>query len=95
MRRMFREDTAERVRGVLFRTKSCSAPYCASLRLSRSRTSIPRRSLILPCTLIRQVLKPACVSALKRIFKLCDTNKDGILDVSELNEFQVGFAPSF
>ncbi|KDQ62481.1 hypothetical protein JAAARDRAFT_121545 [Jaapia argillacea MUCL 33604] len=34
------------------------------------------------------VLKPACVKALKRIFKLCDTNKDGILDDSELNEFQ-------
>ncbi|KIM43100.1 hypothetical protein M413DRAFT_443915 [Hebeloma cylindrosporum] len=34
------------------------------------------------------VLKPACIAALKRIFKLCDTNKDGILDASELNEFQ-------
>ncbi|KAF8740719.1 hypothetical protein AX14_007617 [Amanita brunnescens Koide BX004] len=34
------------------------------------------------------VLKPACVAALRRIFKLCDTNKDGILDASELNEFQ-------
>lgn len=36
-----------------------------------------------------QVLKPACVSALKRIFKLCDANKDGVLDAAELNEFQV------
>ncbi|KAJ7600797.1 EF hand associated-domain-containing protein [Mycena floridula] len=34
------------------------------------------------------VLKPACAKALKRIFKLCDINKDGILDASELNEFQ-------
>ncbi|TEB39827.1 mitochondrial Rho GTPase [Coprinellus micaceus] len=34
------------------------------------------------------VLKPACVEALRRIFKLCDTNKDGILDAAELNEFQ-------
>ncbi|KZT18440.1 mitochondrial Rho GTPase [Neolentinus lepideus HHB14362 ss-1] len=34
------------------------------------------------------VLKPACVNALKRIFKLCDKNKDGILDDAELNEFQ-------
>ncbi|KAF9267329.1 mitochondrial Rho GTPase [Marasmius fiardii PR-910] len=34
------------------------------------------------------VLKPACVKALKRIFKLCDLNKDGILDPVELNEFQ-------
>jgi len=39
-----------------------------------------------------QVLKPACVAALKRIFKLCDTNKDSILDPSELNEFQVSSA---
>jgi hypothetical protein len=38
-----------------------------------------------------QVLKPACIAALRRIFKLCDTNKDGILDAAELNEFQVGF----
>ena len=36
-----------------------------------------------------QVLKPACVKALTRIFNLCDTNKDGILDAAELNEFQV------
>ena len=36
-----------------------------------------------------QVLKPACINALRRIFKLCDANKDGILDASELNEFQV------
>ncbi|KAJ2933828.1 hypothetical protein H1R20_g3264, partial [Candolleomyces eurysporus] len=34
------------------------------------------------------VLKPACVHALRRIFALCDTNKDGILDAAELNEFQ-------
>ncbi|KZT44609.1 mitochondrial Rho GTPase [Sistotremastrum suecicum HHB10207 ss-3] len=34
------------------------------------------------------VLKPACINALRRIFKLCDVNKDGILDASELNEFQ-------
>ncbi|TFY74601.1 hypothetical protein EWM64_g9410 [Hericium alpestre] len=34
------------------------------------------------------VLKPACVDALKRVFKLCDANKDGLLDAAELNEFQ-------
>ncbi|KAG8895591.1 ERMES complex Ca(2+)-binding regulatory GTPase gem1 [Tulasnella sp. 403] len=33
-------------------------------------------------------LKPACVEALKRIFKLCDVNKDGLLDATELNDFQ-------
>jgi hypothetical protein len=38
-------------------------------------------------------LKPSCVSALKRIFKLCDTNKDGILDPAELNEFQASLSP--
>ncbi|THV03817.1 mitochondrial Rho GTPase [Dendrothele bispora CBS 962.96] len=34
------------------------------------------------------VLKPACIKALRRIFKLCDINKDDILDPAELNEFQ-------
>ncbi|KAH9941074.1 mitochondrial Rho 1 [Amylocystis lapponica] len=34
------------------------------------------------------VLKKECGNALKRIFKLCDTNKDGLLDAAELNEFQ-------
>lgn len=38
-----------------------------------------------------QVLKAACVDALKRIFNLCDVNKDGVLDTAELNEFQVRF----
>ncbi|KAG8817041.1 ERMES complex Ca(2+)-binding regulatory GTPase gem1, partial [Serendipita sp. 399] len=35
-----------------------------------------------------QVLKPACEAALRRIFKLCDVDKNGILDDTELNEFQ-------
>ena len=34
-------------------------------------------------------MKPACVEALKRIFKISDINKDGILDTIELNDFQV------
>ncbi|KAI0770529.1 mitochondrial Rho 1 [Fomes fomentarius] len=34
------------------------------------------------------VLKKDCIAALRRIFKLCDINKDGILDAAELNEFQ-------
>ncbi|KAK6094664.1 ERMES complex Ca(2+)-binding regulatory GTPase gem1 [Batrachochytrium dendrobatidis] len=34
------------------------------------------------------ILKPACVDALRRIFKLCDTNKNGYLDDDEINEFQ-------
>lgn len=37
------------------------------------------------------MLKPACVNALRRIFKLCDVDKDGFLDDTELNGFQVGW----
>lgn len=36
-----------------------------------------------------QVLKPQCVDALTRIFKLCDMDKDNVLNDKELNEFQV------
>ncbi|KAM7280608.1 hypothetical protein ACFE04_007742 [Oxalis oulophora] len=36
-----------------------------------------------------QTLKPRCVRALKRIFILCDHDKDGALSNDELNEFQV------
>jgi Ras family protein T1 len=34
------------------------------------------------------VLKPACVSALSRIFRLVDADKDGLLSADELNDFQ-------
>lgn len=33
-------------------------------------------------------LKPACVDALRRIFRLCDADKDGLLSDAELNDFQ-------
>ncbi|RKO82802.1 EF hand associated-domain-containing protein, partial [Blyttiomyces helicus] len=33
-------------------------------------------------------LKPACIDALKRIFKLCDMDKDDHLNDEEINEFQ-------
>ncbi|KAK3200273.1 hypothetical protein Dsin_023688 [Dipteronia sinensis] len=36
-----------------------------------------------------QALKPRCVSALKRIFILCDLDRDGALSDAELNDFQV------
>lgn len=36
-------------------------------------------------------LKPSCVNALRRIFKLCDLDKNGFLDDEEINEFQVSF----
>ncbi|CAA7401611.1 unnamed protein product [Spirodela intermedia] len=36
-----------------------------------------------------QSLKPRCIRALKRIFILCDLDRDGALSDAELNEFQV------
>ncbi|CAI9102237.1 OLC1v1000476C1 [Oldenlandia corymbosa var. corymbosa] len=36
-----------------------------------------------------QTLKPRCVRALKRIFILCDHDRDGALSDEELNDFQV------
>ena len=36
-----------------------------------------------------QILKPRCVRALKRIFILCDFDRDGALSDAELNDFQV------
>lgn len=36
-----------------------------------------------------QTLRPQCVKALKRIFILCDHDKDGALSDAELNDFQV------
>ncbi|KAI8874557.1 hypothetical protein K501DRAFT_204442, partial [Backusella circina FSU 941] len=34
------------------------------------------------------ILKPQCIEALRRIFKLCDVNNDNILSDDELNDFQ-------
>ncbi|CAK9786796.1 uncharacterized protein COLE_02623 [Cutaneotrichosporon oleaginosum] len=34
------------------------------------------------------VLKPKCLEALKRIFKISDVDKDGLLNATELNQFQ-------
>lgn len=34
------------------------------------------------------VLKPACIDALRRIFKLCDIDKNGVLDDEEIDNFQ-------
>ena len=38
-----------------------------------------------------QMLKPKCLDALKRIFKISDVDKDGLLNAHELNQFQVSF----
>lgn len=39
-----------------------------------------------------QTLKPQCARALKRIFILCDYDRDGALNDAELNDFQVYFS---
>jgi Ras family protein T1 len=36
-----------------------------------------------------EILKPKCLEALKRIFKISDVDKDGLLNAVELNQFQV------
>jgi hypothetical protein len=93
MRGMFRQNALKRFRSILFRAESSLASNSSTVRLSRSCRCFTLHSLALEVSLDGQVLKPSCVSALKRIFKLCDTNKDGILDPSELNEFQVSQIP--
>jgi len=40
-------------------------------------------------------LRPRFVRALKRIFFLCDHDRDGALSDAELNDFQVSFASLF
>ena len=35
------------------------------------------------------MLQPACTRALKRVFRLCDGDGDGVLNNQELNQFQV------
>lgn len=42
-----------------------------------------------------QTLKPRCVRALKRIFILCDHDRDGALSDDELNDFQVLTLPYY
>lgn len=39
-------------------------------------------------------LKPSCIKALTRIFKISDLDNDGTLNDSELNFFQVMFSSS-
>jgi hypothetical protein len=95
MCRMLSENTFERVGSILLCPKGCPTSNCPPLRFSRSCTCISNFVLTMTHPFKKKkVLKPACVNALKRIFKLCDTNKDGILDPSELNEFQVSRANS-
>lgn len=86
---MFCEDAAQRFGGVLLRPESRSASHRAVVRFARPCTRFFRSSSPSSPLIAIQILKPACIAALKRIFKLCDANKDGILDAMELNDFQV------
>ena len=88
--RVFREATRQRSGGVLPRAEGRTSSDRPSVRFSRPRRyscAMRVRSVLTTRTL--QVLKKECVAALRRIFKLCDLNKDGVLDSAELNEFQV------
>jgi hypothetical protein len=42
-----------------------------------------------------EVFRPRFVAALKRIFVLCDKDRDGALSDAELNDLQVSFASMF
>jgi Ca2+-binding EF-hand superfamily protein len=42
-----------------------------------------------------QALKSRCIRALKRIFILCDRDRDSALSDAELNDLQVSFASMF
>lgn len=88
MCRMLRCSKRQCIGGLLLRAEGRPPPYGSAVRLSGSCTwsgSAAGHAL----TWYMQVLKRDCVAALRRIFKLCDTNKDGVLDGQELNEFQV------
>lgn len=45
---------------------------------------------LFPFSMILQ-MKPACIKALTRIFKISDQDNDGTLNDAELNFFQVAF----
>ena len=83
----------QRPGGILPRPESGHTSGGTSIRLTGSRTPSSYCSIIASLIVYTtQVLKRECVAALRRIFKLCDTNKDGVLDTAELNEFQVCLA---
>lgn len=64
----------------------------APLYDSREHVSLRRVSPSLPAThcicALPQILKPKCTEALRRIFKVSDVDKDGLLNSAELNQFQ-------
>lgn len=68
------------------------------LSLSPALANIPetfyfaQRSVLYPTAPLYDArshqLKPACLRALRRIFKVCDVDKDGLLSNTEINAFQ-------
>lgn len=88
MRRMLCKNAGQHLRSLLLRSKGRITPYGSVIRLAGARTSHIVSVKASSPDSSPQCLKPACVDALKRIFKLCDINKDGVLSATELNEFQ-------
>jgi Ras family protein T1 len=89
-RRVLGPPATQHLRGILLCTKGCVASHRSALRLART------------CKLAagatkthHQTLKPKCLDALKRIFKISDVDKDGLLSAHELNQFQVSRQTSF
>ncbi|KAG8745965.1 ERMES complex Ca(2+)-binding regulatory GTPase gem1 [Ceratobasidium sp. 414] len=76
------------IAGIIFFAQKAVLHPTAPLYDSREHVSINLSSRGVAPIWTGSTLKPAAVDALRRIFRLCDTNKDGVLDTHELNEFQ-------
>jgi Ca2+-binding EF-hand superfamily protein len=57
--------------------------------VAHGKKPLPRTFADLCLLMTPQMLKPKCTEALRRIFKVSDVDKDGLLNASELNQFQV------
>ncbi|EUC62028.1 Rho GTPase, partial [Rhizoctonia solani AG-3 Rhs1AP] len=79
------EDLENEVAPIMEEFKACRFCHSAIDNLITSAVLHPTAPLY---DSREHTLKPAAVDALRRIFRLCDINKDGVLDTHELNEFQ-------
>lgn len=86
---MLRHDTDKRARSYPLRSEGRYSSSSPLIRLSPTRKHLSPLGVSLKSEFPFKCFKPACAAALKRIFKLNDSNKDSVLDASELNEFQV------
>ena len=89
MCRMLRQDYPQCIRSHPLRPEGRHPPSRTPLRLASTCEAFPSHDRSFPALTPFQCLKPACATALRRIFNLNDSNKDGLLDATELNEFQV------